>query len=56
MQTDFYKVVTFINPAENEHIFGTAYFETYEEADNFAHAFESLKGSCVAIVEEIKND
>lgn len=56
MQTDFYKVVTFINPAEDEHIFGTAYFETYEEAEFFAESFESLKGSCVAIVKEIKID
>lgn len=56
MQTDFYKVVTFINPAEDEHIFGTVYFETYEEADNFAYAFESLNGHCVAFVEEIKHD
>lgn len=56
MQTDFYKVITFINPIEDDSIFGTAYFETYEEAEAFANAFESLKGSCAAFVKVVKND
>lgn len=56
MQTDFYKVVIFVNIEENGHIFGTVYFETVEEAEDFADAFESLNGRCVAFVEEIKID
>lgn len=49
-----YKVVTYIDPDNDGRIFGTVYFKTYEEAEIFADSFDSLRGDCVAFVEEVR--
>lgn len=49
-----YRVVTYIDPENDGRIFGTVYFKTYEEADNFAYSFESLRGDCVAFIEDVR--
>lgn len=56
MQTDFYKVITYINIQENSNIFGTTYFGSRREAELFAESFEDLRYGCLAVIEEIKND
>lgn len=48
-----YKVVTYIDPENDGRIFGTTYFKTYEQAEDFAASFESLRGDCVAFVEDV---
>ena len=52
MKTQF-KVVTYVEPEKNNgRIFGTTYFKTYGEAEDFAYHFEDLTGYCFAFVEE----
>lgn len=47
-----FKVVTYVDPENDGRVFGTTYFKTYEEAEDFVYHFEDLTLLCVAFVEE----
>lgn len=48
---DMYEVVTFVDPNSNDgKSFGTVLFDTFNEAEEFASCFESLRSDTYAFV------